>query len=97
MNQAGDPQNLFHLAFGAPKPGGTGYPTAYMSGFMTTPATSGLWRCDDPKSSSRVWTPIFGFRNVDPEGDRYLEADRETYGTVYQATYSTGYVYGVLS
>lgn len=94
MNQAGDPQNLFHLAFGKAKPGGVGYPAAYMSGFMTDPSTSGLWRCDDPKSSSRIWTPIFGFRTVDPEGDRYLEADSETYGTVYQATYSTGYVYG---
>ncbi len=97
MNQAGDPQNLYHLAFGAPKPGGTGYPAAYMSGFMTDPSTSGLWRCDDPKNAARVWTPIFGFRTVDPEGDRYLEADRETYGTVYQATYSTGYVYGTIS
>jgi hypothetical protein len=68
-----------------------------MSGFMADPTQSGLFRCDDPKSASRVWTPINGFRNVSPEGDRYLFADRETYGTVYQATFSTGYIYGTIS
>lgn len=97
MNQAGDPTNLYHLAFGKPKPGGTGYPAAYMTGFMADPTTSSMWRCDDPTNAARVWTEISGFYRVDPEGDRYLTADTEEYGTSYRATYSTGYVYGKIS
>jgi hypothetical protein len=86
------------FGFGAPKPGGNGYPTIYAMGQFN--GAWGYWRGDNfnPLTAQATWTQIGPnpWANDNIQLPNAISGDANVYGKVYIAFAGSGYAYGVL-
>jgi hypothetical protein len=82
--------DVWAFGFGAPKPGGGGYPSIYVYGWYT--GSIGVWRSID---NAATWQSIGdGFPGGSFSQVRCVEGDNNTYGYVYLGTGGQGFFYG---
>ena len=77
------------FGFGAPKPGGSGYPSIYMYGWISS--VLGIWRSDDTGST---WTNLGLNPNGNLDNIKTISGDMNTWGRVYLGFEGTGYAWG---
>ena len=78
------------IAFGAPKPGGGGYPTVIVSG--TVSGVQGIWRSVDDCVSWQQIGPTLPFNSFD--SNTCVEAHKTTYGIYYLGFGGFGWLWG---
>jgi photosystem II stability/assembly factor-like uncharacterized protein len=76
------------FGFGAPKPGGSGYPAIYLNGWVNH--VYGLWQSVDNASS---WTQIGTFANNDVDLVTTMSGDPNVYGRAYVGFRGSGDAY----
>lgn len=85
-----EPQNL---GIGAAKPGGSGYPSLYINGWVggTAAANYAVWRSDD---AGVTWTNLGQNPNNSMDSIVTLNGDMNTWGKVYVGFAGTGFAQG---
>jgi photosystem II stability/assembly factor-like uncharacterized protein len=81
-------QEVVAFGFGAPKPGGSGYPAIYINGWVNN--VYGLWQSVDNAST---WTQIGTYANDDVDLVTAISGDPNVYGRVYVGFRSSGDAY----
>lgn len=88
-------KEVWNYGFGAPKPGGNGYPTIYMTGWVSN--VYGTWRCDNFNSASpggaQSWTLLTTYANNSLDNPTATCGDTNTYGICYVGFTGSGYAY----
>ena len=81
------------LGFGAPKPGGDGYPAVYIYGWVHH--VGGVWRSDD---GCTTWTQMSDLHPANTVDEvKSIEGDANIYGNVYLGLVGSGWIYGKLN
>jgi photosystem II stability/assembly factor-like uncharacterized protein len=78
----------YTIGFGAPKPGGSGYPVVFMVGWVS--GTFGVWRTDDEGST---WNQLGEWPMNSLDQIRTISGDPEIYGQVYIGFAGSGYAF----
>jgi hypothetical protein len=79
----------YSVGFGAPKPGGGGYPSVYIVGWVSS--VYGVWRSDDEGSTWKQLGP-WPLNNMDRIVA--ISGDPNVWGKVYVGFAGSGYAYG---
>lgn len=92
--------NVFSFGFGAPTPGGDGYPAIYIYGQVS--GVWGVWRCDN-FLTAQTWTQLLnndGSSSIWPMGSfdqvNIVEGDMNNYGRCYVGFAGSSYMYYTL-
>jgi photosystem II stability/assembly factor-like uncharacterized protein len=76
----------YTIGFGAPRPGGSGYPAVFMAGWVS--GKFGVWRSDD---EGRTWNQLGEWPMSSLDQIKTISGDPNIYGQVYIGFAGSGY------
>lgn len=83
---------VHNFGFGMPKPGGGGYPTIFILGYLS--GVWGLYRSDDDEQASPTWITVGdGWPNGSIDFVKWIEGDPDVYKRVFYAFNGSGWGY----
>lgn len=84
---------VYNFGFGKAKPGGGGYPTIFILGYVSN--VFGIWRSDDGEQATPTWTQVSdGFPLGSFDFIKWVEGDPDVYNRCFVAFNGSGFAYG---